>query len=58
MSDADDLEIEEDPVTSAVTLLQDYITQNEGAIRLAGPPTLQGSLANFYSQNVSVSTLI
>lgn len=43
---------------SAVAKLKTYITQNEGAIVMAGPPTLKASLSNFYKREQAASSLI
>lgn len=47
-----------DSTASAVAALQTYITQHDGAIVMAGPPTLQASLSNFYKQEHAASTVI
>lgn len=47
-----------DSLHAAVLKLQEYISNYDDGIILAGPPTLKGSLANFYKEHPTESGLI
>lgn len=49
---------EHDSLYAAMLKLQEYISNYDDGIILAGPPTLKGSLANFYKEHPSESALI
>ena len=49
---------EHDSLHAAMLKLQEYISSYDDGIILAGPPTLKGSLANFYKEHPSESALI
>ena len=61
---AESLEVQEqqynehDSIFAAMRKLKEYISNYDDGIILAGPPTLKGSLANFYKEHPTESALI
>ena len=48
----------DDSSNTAMRILKDYIANYEHGIILAGPPSLQGSLAHFYKQHPTEGSVI